>query len=634
MITIRGWWFLLIVLFLVTITLLTSSLSVGMVSLTLLCWMLGALFHFACRSYLPYKGIKFEREISDDVSEVTTLWVGRSYDVRIRVHCNSLLPTSYVQISDRVPPGAEIVSGQSYVEGYLSAQSPMEIRYRIHCPHIGVLRFEGIKVQFSDLQGLFYLSRFIRMPREFRVLPAFADARGNVPVVKEYNLLPLAGSHRYRLAGSGSELLDLRDYMPGDPPKTIAWKVSARRDRLITKVFESEVPIRCVLFVDVSQSVRVGPQGNNALAREVEIASALAQAAAGNRDLPGLCLFDENGVSKYLLPARNKRHVIQILQHLANAASLFPTTKKADLRKLLPLGFHLASEIYPELMNHTVNSFPWWLPFWAPKRKFRPSSGSFWKDLVYSVSDFLVNFLLFFLIFFGRFSLIRHLVVTAFSSGKRNRYRWRKQLACLLAYRYGLMPGGAAHLEEDDSRMSLYLQRFLAEHQVSYPFPLYDKDGKYLFSSPQKVEILAKAILNSVSRGKDNELYVLLVDLLEIDDQLDSLVKAVKVALARHHQVVLIIAWPKEIPLPREKSFGNNPLSSLDRLAQIEKSVGSNIGRLLAETTATRLQQSYQRIRLLLGKLGVQVLCAGSRDAVQLILDRLEQMRRQRRGTP
>ena len=41
----------------------------------------------------------------------------------------------------------------------------------------------------------------------------------------------------------------------------IAWKASARRDRLMTKELESEVPVRCTLFVDASSSVRVGPVG-------------------------------------------------------------------------------------------------------------------------------------------------------------------------------------------------------------------------------------------------------------------------------------------------------------------------------------------------------------------------------------
>src|SRR5207302_354096 len=65
------------------------------------------------------------------------------------------------------------------------------------------------------------------------------------------------GMHRLYRPGSGSELLDLRDYQPGDPPRTIAWKVSARRDKLITKELEREVPVRCTLLLDTSRSVLV-----------------------------------------------------------------------------------------------------------------------------------------------------------------------------------------------------------------------------------------------------------------------------------------------------------------------------------------------------------------------------------------
>src|SRR5205807_7342783 len=114
--------------------------------------------------------------------------------------------------------------------------------------------------------------------------PALVDAEGKTATSKRHNLLPPPGINRLLRPGTGSELLDLRDYLPGDPPKTIAWKVSARRDRLITKDFESEVPVRCTLFLDTSNSVRLGPPGKNALARLVEIAATVAQAAAGTRD--------------------------------------------------------------------------------------------------------------------------------------------------------------------------------------------------------------------------------------------------------------------------------------------------------------------------------------------------------------
>src|SRR5439155_4713729 len=136
---------------------------------------------------------------------------------------------------------------------------------------------------------------FLRDGTEYRVLPPLADASGHAPTVKRHNLLPPPGVHRLHRAGTGSELLDLRDYLPGDPPKTIAWKASARRDRLITKEFESEVPLRCTLFLDTSQSVRRGGPGNNALTRLAEVAACVAQANAAARDLTGLCIFDESG---------------------------------------------------------------------------------------------------------------------------------------------------------------------------------------------------------------------------------------------------------------------------------------------------------------------------------------------------
>src|SRR5262249_9147075 len=154
-------------------------------------------------------------------------------------------------------------------------------------------------------------------------------------------------------------LLDLRDYLPGDPPKTIAWKVSARRDRLITKEFESEVPVRCTLFVDASNSVRVPsppvgdgqtPGARNALDRLVEIAASVLQTNAGIRYLTGLCLFDEQGVT-IVRPSRTRVQVTQMLHLLADAAALTPSAGRADPEALLPLAYTFAQEVYPDLLR-------------------------------------------------------------------------------------------------------------------------------------------------------------------------------------------------------------------------------------------------------------------------------------------
>ena len=126
----------------------------------------------------------------------------------------------------------------------------------------------------------------------------------------------------------------------------------------------------------------------------------------------------------------------------------------------------------------------------------------------------------------------------------------RKQLAALLSVRYGLAPGGLALLLEDDERCVVCLQRFLAEHHVPYELPFYDDEGWYLFAAPGKTEVLADALLRAVRRGRDNELFVLLADFLEIVEHLGPVLAAVKVARARHHQVIVVCPWPPGVPPP------------------------------------------------------------------------------------
>jgi hypothetical protein len=204
------------------------------------------------------------------------------------------------------------------------------------------------------------------------------------------------------------------------------------------------------------------------------------------------------------------------------------------------------------------------------------------------------------------------------------RFRWRKQLAALLSVRYGLAPGGLALLLEDDAVCRRYLARFLAEHQVAYPFPLYDEQGRYLLAAPHKLEVLTRALLSAVAKGKDNELFVLLVDLLEAGPELTAVERAVTLALARHHQVLVICPWPDAVPLParagRPARRSRIPTPTRDRLD------------LLLRADTARLHQQFARVQHAFGRLGVPVLCAAADDTAQRVLSRIQRIRMHSRG--
>jgi hypothetical protein len=217
-------------------------------------------------------------------------------------------------------------------------------------------------------------------------------------------------------------------------------------------------------------------------------------------------------------------------------------------------------------------------------------------------------------------------------SPKRRRLaRWRKRLAAILAERYELAPGGLAILLENDEQFSFTLQRFLAEHQVPYSLPLYDRRGRYLFASPGKINVLARALVHAVGKGHDNELFVLLVDLLELVDSVEPLLGAVKMTLARHHQVLVICPWPPGVPPPSlrskvERGAWNAPRQDQNDSGKVV-TVALRPPALVQQATVNRLHQAFERLQRTFLRLGVPVICADGADPVRLILDRLDRLR-------
>jgi uncharacterized protein (DUF58 family) len=605
----RGWWLLLI-----NVSLIVIGVSLGLGTLTLAClallaWFLGCWLMFHVRLRWTALSLHVERALLRQETPVDVVWAHSTATMVARLSSDSRLALPYVAVFDRVPALAQLQEGEPWAEGELHRDAAVTITYQIACPAAGRLRCDGLKVQVADLQGFFTATLFIRDQRSFRVLPPVTDEPAHLPTIKRHNLLPLLGTHRHLRPGSGSELLDLRDYLPGDPPKLIAWKASARRDRLMTKEFESEVPVRCTLFVDVSSSVRVGPPGRNALARVLAIASAVVHANAEQRDLSGLCLVDEHAVQALIKPGRGRRHVYRLIQRLADAAELAPVTDFAPLERLVPLAYGVAQDIYPELLARDVNVFPWWLPFWSPQPIYtipRPDA---------LPGHRLPRWWFYFRRWLRESPIGLHRARLFRLSPHRHRmYRLRKKVAAILAVRYRLGPAGLAWLLEDDVACSQHVQQFLAEHHVAAPLPLYDELGRYRFASAGKIERLAKALLGAVLRGKENELFVLLVDLLESGPHLEPLLRAVRVALARHHQVQVICPWPPGVPLPGKRSA---PRRALARGIQEHLALGS----------AQRLQQAYARVQEVFAQLGVGVIAAPEDQAVSLILNRLHKLR-------
>ena len=68
----------------------------------------------------------------------------------------------------------------------------------------------------------------------------------------------LAGRHRSHQRGSSIEFRDYRQYVPGDDPALIDWRVFARTDRHYLRTYEMETNMECHVFLDSSASMAFG----------------------------------------------------------------------------------------------------------------------------------------------------------------------------------------------------------------------------------------------------------------------------------------------------------------------------------------------------------------------------------------
>jgi uncharacterized protein (DUF58 family) len=147
----------------------------------------------------------------------------------------------------------------------------------------------------------------------------------------------LSGMHRSPYFGQSVEFLQHREYVAGDDLRHVDWKVWARQDRLYVKQFEEETNLRCMLLVDVSNSMRYGRGAMNKYEYACTVASCLAYLVLRQQDSVGCAAFDET-VRRSTQLRTKRTHLLSII----DALNVSEPRDKSDMYKV----FHQIAENY------------------------------------------------------------------------------------------------------------------------------------------------------------------------------------------------------------------------------------------------------------------------------------------------
>ncbi|MEN8783110.1 MAG: DUF58 domain-containing protein [Akkermansiaceae bacterium] len=135
------------------------------------------------------------------------------------------------------------------------------------------------------------------------------------------------GGHRSPLQGFSTEFAHHRQYSPGDPMRTLDWRVFGRTDRYYTKLFEAETNFDCHLLVDASSSMNYGSGKVSKLEYAKFLSASLAYLVLKQRDSVGLSVFDSE-VRAYL-PPRSAMGIILEIDRLLKDIKPTPKTSLA-----------------------------------------------------------------------------------------------------------------------------------------------------------------------------------------------------------------------------------------------------------------------------------------------------------------
>ena len=127
-----------------------------------------------------------------------------------------------------------------------------------------------------------------------------------------------AGFRNIRRLGEGRVFETLKEWVPGDDTRTIDWKATARRGKVMARQYEDERRQQVLLVIDAGRQMTAESDGVSRLESVIHAALQLAHSVVEHDDNVGLMVFADE-VQTFVAPGRGRRALRAVLDGLASA---------------------------------------------------------------------------------------------------------------------------------------------------------------------------------------------------------------------------------------------------------------------------------------------------------------------------
>jgi uncharacterized protein (DUF58 family) len=254
---------------------------------------------------------------------------GAEVEIEAEVRNRDTLAARYVKLRALASPNLSVVLEPE--AGEVDAGGRLKVKVKIQTPRVGQHGVYGLALEVRGAPGMFEVPLTFANPYGIEVAPrpmsAYLQSGRGGP-----SLLMAPSGRAGKLRGDGTSLRELREHMPGDPFRRIAWRATARRGRLMVREFEREERDVVWVVLDVSVELWAGPLGRAPLDLLIDEAAAIVARHLGRGDRVGLAVFAAQP-RLLIQPDSGSAQGQKILHALVTAASTLDASR-SDLDEL------------------------------------------------------------------------------------------------------------------------------------------------------------------------------------------------------------------------------------------------------------------------------------------------------------
>jgi uncharacterized protein (DUF58 family) len=230
---------------------------------------------------------------------------------------NSSRAPVFATLTDNVP--ASLRSEAPQLELKCVARNDASVSYQIVPRQRGNVEFGATYIRYQGPLRIAEKWAIAHTEQKICVYPNLEEARQNSVYLIRSRQIEMEKRHS-RVRGAGREFESLREYREGDELRDVCWTASARRGKLVTRVFQIERSQTIWLVIDAGRLMRARVEGLSKLDIAVNAALSLSEVALGTGDRVGLLAYGR-GIQKRMLPYRGSAHLRQLIQQLAHVRS-------------------------------------------------------------------------------------------------------------------------------------------------------------------------------------------------------------------------------------------------------------------------------------------------------------------------